>query len=122
MAVRGGFPILVTEDLDALADFYEKAFDAERTYSFFGDNGETVYVSLAVGGASLGIGKETDVMDAGERISPWFTVDDADESYQRALDAGASSDNPPADMPWGERVARVRDPAGFVLNLGSEST
>ncbi|GAA3329225.1 VOC family protein [Paeniglutamicibacter sulfureus] len=45
-----------------------------------------------------------------------------DDAYRRALDAGASSESAPADMPWGERVARVRDPDGFLLNLGSEST
>ena len=117
-----GFPILLTQDLERLASFYETAFDAERNYAFTGDDGDAVYVSLGLGGASLGIAKDIDAGEAGERISLWFYVEEVDDAYRRALDAGASSESAPADMPWGERVARVRDPDGFLLNLGSEST
>lgn len=122
MAVLSGFPILLTQDLERLTSFYETAFDAERTYAFTGDDGDAVYVSLGLGGASLGIAKDIDAGEAGERISLWFYVEEVDDAYRRALDAGASSESAPADMPWGERVARVRDPDGFLLNLGSEST
>lgn len=122
MAVLSGFPILLTQDLERLTSFYEAAFDAERTYAFTGDDGDFVYVSLGLGGASLGIAKDIDAGEAGERISLWFYVEELDDAYRRALDAGASSESAPADMPWGERVARVRDPDGFLLNLGSEST
>ena len=122
MAVLSGFPILLTQDLERLASFYEKAFDAKRTYAFTGDDGDAVYVSLGLGGASLGIAKDIDAGAAGERISLWFYVEEVDDAYRKALDAGASSESAPADVPWGERVARVRDPDGFLLNLGSEST
>ncbi|GAA1417211.1 hypothetical protein [Agrococcus citreus] len=41
--------------------------------------------------------------------------------YVAALDAGATSVAEPELMPWGERVAQVRDPSGFVLYLGAEA-
>jgi uncharacterized glyoxalase superfamily protein PhnB len=50
----------------------------------------------------------------------WLYVDDVDEAYPLALDAGATSLAEPALMAWGERVAQVRDPAGFVVHLGAE--
>lgn len=120
MAVRRGFPIVSTGDLERLVDFYRAAFDAERAYGFPGDDGKDVYVTLTIGEASLGIGQEDGNRGTHGRTALWFYVDDVDDSYRRALDAGAISENPPTDMPWGERVARVLDPDGLVINLGAE--
>jgi uncharacterized glyoxalase superfamily protein PhnB len=39
-------------------------------------------------------------------------VPDIDATYARALAAGATSLEPPADQPWGERTANVKDPCG----------
>lgn len=121
MIVRSGFPILSTGDLERLVSFYRDAFGAEQTYAF-ADGGRDVYVSLDVGGASLGVGLTQDVLPEPGRVALWFYVDDVDEAYRRALDAGAASVAEPADMPWGERVAQVRDPDGLVVNLGADAT
>jgi uncharacterized glyoxalase superfamily protein PhnB len=37
------------------------------------------------------------------------------------LAAGGRTEQAPADMPWGERVAQVRDPDGNLVNLDSEA-
>jgi uncharacterized glyoxalase superfamily protein PhnB len=42
----------------------------------------------------------------------YFYVEDADATYQRALDAGATSIMPPADMFYGDRHGGVTDPSG----------
>lgn len=39
-------------------------------------------------------------------------VADADATYSRAIEAGATSVTEPGDMPWGDRACRVRDPLG----------
>lgn len=44
-------------------------------------------------------------------------VDDADQAYQRALEAGAESLEPPSDMPYGDRRAMVRDHHGNVFQI-----
>lgn len=121
MVVRSGFPILSTGDLGRLVGFYRAAFDAERTYGFAGEDGKDVFVTLALGGITLGIGREDAPQGSHGRTALWFYVDDVDESYRRVLDAGGVSESEPTDMPWGERVARVRDPDGLVLNLGAEN-
>jgi len=36
-------------------------------------------------------------------------VDDVDETYRRAIAAGAESIEAPADLPYGDRRATVRD-------------
>ena len=120
MAVLWGFPILTSADLPRLVAFYVAAFDAEQTYAFPAEDGSDAYVSLAVGGASVGIGSSDTPASGVERTALWFYVDDVDQTYARALAAGATSVSPPTDMPWGERVAQVRDPDGTVVNLGAE--
>jgi uncharacterized glyoxalase superfamily protein PhnB len=111
VAVQHLFPILRTADLPALIAFYESAFGGVVTYRY-----EEVYAALAVGGGSLGIGFEPDA--SGDQVAIWFYVDDADAAYRAVLDAGGSSEGEPEDMPWGERVATVRDPDGNLLYLG----
>ncbi|WP_159619988.1 VOC family protein [Arthrobacter zhaoguopingii] len=120
MAVRGGFPILSTQDLERLVSFYESAFDAERTYGYPGPDGNDVFVSLRVGGATVAIAADEVPTAAADRIALWFYVDDADSAYEQALRAGGQAVRGPADMPWGERVASIKDPDGFLISMGAE--
>jgi PhnB protein len=39
--------------------------------------------------------------------------------YSRALSAGAESLREPADMPYGDRMAGVKDPSGYTWHLGT---
>ncbi|MBW9094458.1 VOC family protein [Microbacterium jejuense] len=122
MAVRSLFPILLTRDLPGLVRFYESALEATVAYRF-GSDGVDDYVSLQLGEASLGIGRDPDALppSVGDRAALWFYVDDVDATYAAWLAAGGRGEQPPADMPWGERVAQVRDPGGNLVNLGAEA-
>jgi PhnB protein len=44
-------------------------------------------------------------------------VDDADQVFHRAVDAGAQVLEEPLDTPYGDRRAMVRDPFGNVLQI-----
>jgi uncharacterized glyoxalase superfamily protein PhnB len=46
-------------------------------------------------------------------------VEDADATYQRAIVAGAVSLEAPADMPYGDRRAMIRDPGGNVWQIAT---
>ena len=67
------------------------------------------------------------VVEMGEAHGPWQSmpatfylyVDDVDASYRRALAAGGTSVDVPADQPYGERRAAVTDPAGDVWYLAA---
>lgn len=48
----------------------------------------------------------------------YLLVDDVDDLYRRALDAGGSSVFPPEDTEWGSRRARVLDPGGLEWSFG----
>lgn len=45
----------------------------------------------------------------------YFMVDDVDRVHRTLLDQGVSFDQPPTDMPWGHRIARLRDPEGRLV-------
>jgi len=46
-------------------------------------------------------------------------VADADETYRGAVAAGAESIEPPADMPYGDKRATVRDPWANIWQIAS---
>ncbi|MBV9772632.1 MAG: VOC family protein [Gemmatimonadetes bacterium] len=56
----------------------------------------------------------------GEGFSLMITTDqDVDEVARRIRESGSALDSEPADMPWGGRAFRVRDPDGFRLTFSS---
>ena len=57
----------------------------------------------------------------GEGFSLQFiTPQSVDDIADRIKSHGGSLDTEPADMPWGPRVFRVRDPDGFRFAISSE--
>ncbi|WP_439590928.1 VOC family protein [Microbacterium sp.] len=116
MGVRSLFPILNSRDLPRLVAFYEDALGATVEYRFASGD-EDDYVALAFGNEALGIGRVPDAATEGDRVALWFYVDDVDAAHDAWISAGGASVQPPSDMPWGERVAQVRDPDGNLANL-----
>jgi uncharacterized glyoxalase superfamily protein PhnB len=56
----------------------------------------------------------------GEGISIQFiTSDSVDDIAARIKASGLAIDSEPADMPWGVRMLRLRDPDGFKLVFSS---
>ena len=82
------------------------------------------YVGLGFpgSGAALGVGADPDTAPetAHDRVALWFYVDDVDAAFAAAVRSGARTEREPTDMPWGERVAQVRDPDGNLVNLAAQ--
>ena len=74
--IESAFPILEVSDMEAALSFYRDAFGGVLTYHF-PPEGEPVYVSLAVGASSLGIGLAEAPPPPGN-VLLWFYVDDVD--------------------------------------------
>ena len=56
----------------------------------------------------------------GEGFSLRITTDQSvDEIAKRIKERGGTLDSEPADMPWGARIFRLRDPDGFKLTISS---
>ncbi|HEU5485564.1 MAG TPA: VOC family protein [Microlunatus sp.] len=114
-------PILSSTDLDRLVAFYTGGLDAEIRYSF-PDDGPAAFVSLEIGGGTLGIARDADAADPAvvQRHALWLYADDCDEATNRLVGLGATLVTPPADMPWGERVADLTDPDGNRLHVAHQ--
>ena len=46
-----------------------------------------------------------------------FDVPDVDEAYEELSQRGILFEDPPANRPWGARMAAFRDPEGFALEI-----
>jgi lactoylglutathione lyase len=112
--VRDAFPILLVADLERSLAFYRDRLGFAVAYTFEG------FAQLEVEGGRLGLAR-TD-----ERVEPastaiWAYTDDVDALFAELTAAGAPAVAEPADRPWGERVASVADPDGYVVHLGAEA-
>jgi PhnB protein len=106
---RSVTPRIVVSDVDAEVAFLRAVFDAR---------GEVV----AGRPAELTIGDSmVMVTSAAEReLFPAFLyvyVDDADDTYRRAIACGAETMEAPLDTPYGDRRAMVRDPFGNIFQI-----
>jgi lactoylglutathione lyase len=116
------FPIISTPDLEGALRFYRDLLGATVSYEFPGPDGKPAYVGLELGEAHLGIGRDPDApSEPSARFSLWVYADDCDAAVERLRAAGVEIAEEPVDRPWGERVARVRDPDGNLVLIGQRS-
>ncbi|WP_030777424.1 VOC family protein [Streptomyces sp. NRRL S-920] len=110
-------PIVVTPDVDRLHSFYRELLGAELAERYPPD-GDVFFVDLRIGDAGLGIVANTEaVTGTPGRVLLSVRVDAVDDVLKRVEPLGGTVLGEPNDMPWGQRVAHVRDPDGNALNL-----
>jgi uncharacterized glyoxalase superfamily protein PhnB len=115
LAVRKGFttvtPYIWVPDR-GLADFLMRVFGAVETRVM--DNpGHGLHRELQIGNSMVMLGETGDRKSALSRpVAFHVFVDDVDATFGRAIAAGGTSMGDPADQPYGERSAFVRDAYG----------
>jgi catechol 2,3-dioxygenase-like lactoylglutathione lyase family enzyme len=109
------FPIISVQDLPATRAFYE-ALGFAQDYQF-PPEGDARFVTMVRAGSTIGIGAggPTDQ----DRFGYWVYVDDVDATLEQLRASGAMVVAEPEDQPWGERIARARDPEGNLVYLGA---
>jgi catechol 2,3-dioxygenase-like lactoylglutathione lyase family enzyme len=117
------YTLLYVEDVALSLAFYREAFGlALRFQHESGDFGE-----LDTGTTALAFLSRRLMTELGKNPQPpradapcseiAFTTDDVPTALERALKAGASLVQPAASMPWGQTVAYVADPDGFLVDI-----
>lgn len=115
MALADGYhslnPRIFVDDVGAQVDFLRVTFDAT------GEVDPSRPAEIRIGDSVLLVGstEERDPFPA----CLYVYVDDADETYARAVGAGAVSLEAPLDTPYGDRRAMVRDPFGNVFQIAT---
>ena len=119
------FPMLSCADLGRALAFYGGLLGGVESYRF-PEEGEPAFIALTLGeGSEIGLGGiATEPLHgrpqrpaSGHRIELCVYVEDVDATFAAAGDAGFETVTPPADMPWGERVAWLADPDGNLVML-----
>ena len=116
------FPIVNCSDIVRTRSFYQSVFGGKQAYQFPAE-GEPVYLTLAVGTGTvaLGVGSrpamygEMPLPATGHAVDLCLYVPNLDAVVAEAPKRGGAAVVAPAEMPWGERVAYVRDPEGTML-------
>jgi PhnB protein len=116
--VRKGFrtltPYIIVQDAPGLIEFVKRTFAAEETFRAVGPAGG-VHCEVRVGDCMMMIGGGGPGLSWQGPAKPMafhIYVRDTDGVYQSALEGGALSLQTPADQPWGERTANVKDAFG----------
>ncbi|MFE9388903.1 VOC family protein [Streptomyces sp. NPDC006784] len=110
-------PVILTADQDVLLGFYTQLFGAEEIFRVPVE-GPAFYLGLRIGDTDLGLVAKADPgTGAAPRILLSIGVDDVDEMLGRVEALGGSVRSGPNDMPWGQRVAHIKDPDGNAVNL-----
>ena len=106
-------PYLIVEGAEDLLTFVKQAFAAEETVRMPRPDGTIAHAEVRIGDSVVMLG------EASEQWPPMpgsihLYVGDCDATYRRALEAGATSVQEPADQFYGDRSGGVRDPVGNV--------
>jgi PhnB protein len=119
-------PHLIVRNSKAAIDFYQKAFGAQLQGGIaYTPDGKVMHALLKVGNSLLMLNDEfpehgvVAPKDGETGISLHIYVDDVDELFDRATEAGAKVKMPLADMFWGDRYGKVLDPFGHTWTLGT---
>ena len=123
----GVVPMLICRDGAAEIAFCTRAFGAVELSRRSAEDGSVVHATLRVANALVMVhgevptfASEAPVADGSSSVVIYLYVEDADRIVKQAVAAGAQLTLPLTDAPWGDRVARIVDPAGHVWNVASQ--
>lgn len=129
-AIPEGFttitPHLVVDDTAKAIEFYTKAFGATHRYTMPGPDGRVMHAEVMIGDSILMLcdsfkeyGNLSPLTLGGTSSSIHLYVENADEAFDRAVKAGATSIMPVTEMFWGDRYGKVSDPFGHEWSFAT---
>ena len=126
--MKFGYVFIWVDDVTKAVEFYEQVFGVKRRLLTNGVKG--LYAEMETGETTLAIAATEEAQElfasgfyandsshvpAALQLS--FITDDVVATYTQALHAGATSQMEPNKKPWGQTVARVRDPHGILVSI-----
>lgn len=103
-------PYLTLREVESQVEFVKRVFGARERYRGNGDAGG-LHVELTLGDSMLMIGGGPTLEETMTAMLHVY-VEDVDATYQRAIEAGATSLMQPTVRSHGDRMAGVKDPFG----------
>jgi uncharacterized glyoxalase superfamily protein PhnB len=106
-------PWIISRDTAKLIDFMVQAFGAEEIARVYNEDGGIGHAEVRIGD-SIVMPFDAKAQWPDTPVFLRLYVADGDAVYEQALQAGATAVTAMTEMPWGDRVGRVRDPLGNV--------
>lgn len=103
-------PYLIVKNAAGFRDFMKKVFDAKETHTSMRDEHTIAHGEIMVGGSTIMFSEALEDWQP-QNAGLFVYVNNADATYQKAIDAGAESIMPPADQSY-RRSSGVIDPYG----------
>ena len=99
-------------NFDETVAFYRDQLDLPIEY------GDENFIQFATLGTKLYIHRLGTAPPLREHaVEIHFDVPDVDAAYHELVERGVEFQDPPANRPWGTRMAAFRDPEGFALEI-----
>jgi PhnB protein len=111
-------PNIIVDDAEQAVVFFKKAFGATENYRLTMSNGKITHCELKLGDSVLNIGEAMEGWPAHGLVAQIY-VEDSDDLFKRAVDAGAKEIMPMTDMFFGSREGRITDPFGNVWTIAT---
>jgi len=119
-------PFMTVRDAARAIEFYKQAFGATEKGVMKGPEGKIMHAELVIGDSIIMLADEFPEFGS---LSPQSTggsgtglhiyIEDVDSAFDRAVKAGATVEMPVADMFWGDRYGKLRDPFGHKWSIGT---
>lgn len=117
---------LVCREAARAIEFYKKAFGAKERFRMAGPDGKIAHAELQVGNSIVMLGDEAPQFGAtapqtvgGTPVGLFIYSENVDKAYAKAIAAGATSEQPPTDMFWGDRYCKFSDPFGHKWSIAT---
>jgi PhnB protein len=104
-------PYLVVPGVARLLDFLKQAFAATETERMAGPDGAVRHAEVQIGDSRVMMGEAQGAYPPMPAVLQLY-VEDVDAAYERAVRAGGTSLEAPADQFYGDRRGGVQDPCG----------
>ena len=122
-------PHLAVKGAARAIGFYEEAFGAVEKLRMEAPDGRILHAEVDIGGYLVFLADDFPEMNEGKESSPEGLggttvtmhryVPDCDAAIARAVAAGAEVVFPIADMFWGDRFGKIRDPFGHEWSIAT---
>jgi PhnB protein len=119
-------PYLMVDGASAAIDFYTSVLGATERMRMSAPEDKVGHAELEVGNSVIMLADESPEMDArsprtvgGTPVSLHVYVEDADATFERALEAGAKMLQPVEDKFYGDRSGSFEDPFGHRWHVAT---
>jgi PhnB protein len=119
-------PYLMIKDAHQAIDYYKRVFGATERMRMDAPGGKIGHAELQIGDSVVMLADEFPEMGhrspralGGSPVSLVLYVEQVDEVWKRALEAGAKQIRPLEDQFYGDRMGTLEDPFGHIWSLAT---